>query len=147
MWFVFKTLQTSSSVVYVSVTSKPVWQKQNPSDQWVDMTDYVLCVSSGVLGVVHTETLAPRGKLKNTKNSCLFCVCFVFLRRMSGFFFFLMWPTRWGGSLKVRECACGKADTIWMPCLCTLLRTEATEMPGDGPRLGHKLANVFTVVS
>ena len=58
MWFVFKPLQTSS-VVYVSVTSKPAWQKQKPSDQWVDMIDYVLCVSSGVLGVVYTETLAP----------------------------------------------------------------------------------------
>lgn len=100
MWFVFKTLQTSSSVVYVSVTSKPVWQKQNPSDQWVDMTDYVLCVSSGVLGVVHTETLAPRGKLKNTKNSCLFCVCFVFLRRMSGFFFFFNVADEMGWVLK-----------------------------------------------
>lgn len=53
MWFVFKTLQTSS-VVHVSMTSKPAWQKQNPSEQWVDMIDYVLRVSSGALGVVYT---------------------------------------------------------------------------------------------
>lgn len=53
MWFVFKTLQTSS-VVHVSMTSKPVWQKQKPSEQWVDMIDYVLRVSSGALGVVYT---------------------------------------------------------------------------------------------
>lgn len=95
MWFVFAALQTLS-VLYVSMTSKSVWQKQKPSDPLFDMINYVLHVSSGTLGVVYTQTLAPWGQLKSSENSCPFSVCFIFLIRMSGIFF--MWLTRWKGS-------------------------------------------------
>lgn len=81
-------MRNSSDVIHasVSVTSKSVWQKPPSSDQCLDMADYVLPDSPRASGVVCTRTLALWGKLKNSKNSRLFCGGFVFLLRMFGIF-------------------------------------------------------------
>lgn len=96
------------------MTSKLVWQKQNSLDQLFDMTDYVLHVSSGTLGVGTHRLWFSGGKLKSCENSCLFCVCFVFLIRMFGILKNVADEMEWVG-----ECVRAKADIKWARHFCT----------------------------